>query len=126
MNYHGIIVDNSLEDTSLIAAIKTISMKRLMQNHTPWYLRLVTVTEQQLDQFLKLISEVIKPGWYTHFYNDQYLIVVFRDQVFRFPINDKRSWRQAMIYGKHVGIKPEQLDFWPHTPHHEQQWLIHS
>lgn len=124
-NYRGIIVDNSLEDTSLLAGIKTVAMKRSTGNSdTPWYLRLVSIPEHQLDSFLKLLSELIKPGWYTHFYNDQHLIVVFRDQVFRFPIQDKRSWRQAREYGRWQGIKSAQLDFWPHRQTQEQAWLL--
>ena len=124
MSYHGIIVDNSLEDTSLIAGIKTLTVKRIQTaTNSPWYLRLVIVQEKQIEKFLTLLSELIRPGWYTHFYNSEHLIVVFRDQVFRFPISDKRSWRQATSYGKQVGIPMAQLDFWPHQIKQEQAWL---
>lgn len=124
MIYRGIIVDNSLEDTSLVGTVKTLTMKCVTtSNGSSWFLRLVAVSEKKLDQFLALASDLIRPGWYMHFYNHHHLIVVFKDQVFRFPISDKRSWQQAINYGKHLGIKAEQLDFWPHRLKDEQAWL---
>lgn len=124
MSYRGIIVDNSLEDTSLLTAVKTVTAKKMASDSgSPWYLRLVTISDKQLNDFLTMASDLIKPGWYMHLYNDRYLIVVFKDQVFRLPIKDKRSWRKAIDYGQRLGIKTEQLDFWPHEPRQEQTWL---
>ncbi len=123
MSYRGIIVDNSLEDTTLVAAVKTLAVRHSAADGATWTMRLVTVSEDQINHFVSLASDLIKPGWYMHFYNNQYLIVIFKDRVFRFLISDKRSWQAAVSYGKNIGIKAEQLDFWPHAHQQEQSWL---
>ncbi len=53
-----------------------------------------------------------KSGWYGHFYNDQELIVVFKDQVFKVAPH-KSTWTPIIEYGQTLGIPEDQLDFWP-------------
>ena len=53
-----------------------------------------------------------KMEFYAHFYREQELIAVFKQKIFRMtPCLD--SWDEAIMYGREIGIKPEQLDFKP-------------
>jgi hypothetical protein len=123
MSYHGILVDTSLEDTSLLGSVTTLAMKTVTSGSSPWCLRLIDIEDQQLDHFLSLASDIIKPGWYLHCYNNHELIVVYKNKVLRFDLLDRSRWQQAISYGRGLGIPTEQLDFWPYQIKQEQTWL---
>lgn len=127
MSYRGIIPDCAIEDTSLLALVKTITVKRSISHEgSPCYLRLVTIRDKDFEQVALLISNVMRPGYYIHFYDSSYLYVIFRDKIFRFSLTDKRSWRQAILYGQQVGISASAMDFWPHESTQEQSWLTYQ
>ncbi len=68
---------------------------------------LVHATDKQIGA----LSSQVKRGWYAHFWKDQRLVVVFRGEKFEFKSRDKSTWKEAVEYGKSVGIPEEQLDF---------------
>lgn len=51
-------------------------------------------------------------AWYNHLYNDEELIVIFKDKVFHVNPH-KSSWGEMLEYGASLSIPTEQLDFWP-------------
>ena len=50
--------------------------------------------------------------YYSHFYNDEEMIVIFKDKVFKIKPHIS-TWTPIIDYGKTLGIPKEQLDFWP-------------
>jgi hypothetical protein len=96
--YKGAIVKESLEDVSVLDDFKIM----------------YTEVTDDIDTLLKL-SKVIKPTkWYAHFWSGREVIAVFRDNVFRFNFDVKKSWEPAIAHGLSVGIPKEQLDFLIH------------
>ena len=39
------------------------------------------------------------------------IIVIFKNKIFNIKYSDKKTWSEAVAYGKSIGIPEEQLDF---------------
>ena len=50
--------------------------------------------------------------WYAHLYNDEELIVIFKEKVFRVT-SHASGWQPIIDYGKSLNIPVSQLTFWP-------------
>jgi hypothetical protein len=110
--YHGIIVEESLREPSILRSVSVLGRKR----GRDWTLLRVGVSEGVLQETIESVRRNLKVvngvPFYAHFYRSGELIVVFPDRVFRITPN-KDTWAQAVNYGKSVGIPLDQLDFLP-------------
>ncbi len=111
-DYHGIIVEESLRDPSVLDAVTILGRKK----GTNWTLLRVGVEDQNLPSAIERVQQSLKVEggvpFYAHFYRRGELIVVFPDQVFHVaPQRD--TWTPVQAYGKSRGIPAEQLDFSP-------------
>jgi hypothetical protein len=50
-------------------------------------------------------------GWYCNFSTARESWVVFRGQVFRYPIGDPAGRAEAQAYGRSIGVPEPQLDW---------------
>ena len=108
--YKGAIVEESLEDMSILSDFDIIETT-VTDDENPddrWHIHKVWADKEQIEK----LSKYIKPAkWYTHFWNDAgEIIVVYRDKVFSFH-GDEVGRREAVDYGLSVDIPLEQLDF---------------
>ena len=74
----------------------------------------ITIEDLELADAINNIQKMMKTDkpYYSHFYNDEKVLVVFKDKVFE-ATSHKSTWKSIIEYGKHLGIPEEQLDFWP-------------
>ena len=72
-----------------------------------WHLYRVCCEEKDLDVF----QHHIQPGWFTHFWRDDTLMVIFNDKRFEARVNDRASWADAIAHGRKHNIAPSQLEF---------------
>jgi hypothetical protein len=102
----GVLVDKSLDDLSVLGQLDIINYWA----EEDWVLYKVKVDEDQIE----IIQKHLLPGtWYTHFWKDNKddVVVVFKDTTFLITYSDKNTWKEAIAYGKHLGIPEEWLDF---------------
>ncbi len=113
--WKGVIISESLEEPSLLNEFD-VYKARISKRDQPiddqghngrWHLYWLHTTDKQIEA----LSSQIKDGWYAHFWKDQRLVAVFHDKKFEFNSGDKSTWKEAVEYGKSVGIPQEQLDF---------------
>jgi len=110
MNYHGIIIDISQKDKFILDRLNVLSKKQSGN----WILHKVEVEPDNIDKIIKdLQKNMIDSKFYFHFYGNDELIIIFKDKIFRVN-TDKSSWKDAIKYGKRLGIPKEQLDFYPY------------
>jgi hypothetical protein len=96
-DYTGIIVQESLIDTSVLDNFIKVSNKI----EDSWSIMKVKASSNDITK----LKNFIKNGpWYAHFWNTDQLLVVFKDQI----ISGKD---EAIKYGLTIGIPKEQLDF---------------
>lgn len=118
--YHGIIIDQQFTDPNFPQEFKTFA-KKLDGN---WVIYGIEVDTAKIEEVIAKIQRYTKEGaWYAHFYNDQELIVVFKDTVFR-VIPHKASWGPIIEYGRALAIPPDQLTFWPNRFQDEIHYFV--
>ena len=104
--WKGTIVENSLQDRSILDELQT---EKIWQDGD-WILRDVLVNEDKLPELGKYLTD---GPWYIHFWKpgEDKVFVIFKHKVFEILHSDKSTWVEAIQYGKSVGIPEEQLDF---------------
>ena len=111
-DYHGIIIKQSLRDPSILDSVRILGKKSAKN----WTMLRVLIRDEGLENFAKLVQANLltenKVPYYAHFYNQQDLIVIFPDRVFRIK-PDKKTWGSAVRYGRSIGISERELDFKP-------------
>lgn len=110
--YHGIIVEESLRDPSVLNAVTILGRKR----GRDWTLLRIGMAGSSLETVIERVQPNLKivggVPFYAHFCSRGELVVVFPDRIFRLTPDDD-TWAAAVAYGKLAGIPPAQLDFMP-------------
>lgn len=118
--YHGIIVQESLTETSILDSVRILSRKK----GETWTLLKVEMEESNSGSFLENLQHKLKDNeagvpYYSHFYRSGELIVIFPGRIFHMTL-EKGTWADATSYGTSRGIPPEQLDFYPYKEEQEE------
>lgn len=122
MNYKGVIIEESLSDSSCLKDINIIQTKveKVTPSHkTPWIkqwtLHTVEIQEFEIDSFANNISTALdtKHEWYADFKNSEYHYIVFRNKVFKVSRKKLGQYAKVRKYGISLGIPDYQLDFSP-------------
>lgn len=107
--HHGIVIDQSFKDRIFLEGFKVFNKKQ----DEDWGIYGIEVEDSQLEEAIKKIQENMAEGtWYVHFYNEEDLIVVFKDKVFN-VINDPSTWEPIKEYGRGLNIPEDQLNIYP-------------
>ncbi len=77
VNYKGIIIEESLKDKSLIKKLKVLSSSI----DGAWHLYTVEVSEKEIEEISHSLNA---QKWYAHFWNNQKVIVAFKDKLMNF------------------------------------------
>ena len=117
MDYHGIVINLSIKDKSLLKSLNKIGQKKVILN---WLVLLkISVQPEELDVMIKKLQSSLverflfyETHFYFHFYRSEELIVVFKKKIFR-TTTDPTTWGEVMAYGRTLGIPEKQLDFSP-------------
>lgn len=110
--YHGIILDAEFEDPTYPERLKIFAKRKSTSND--WILYGVEVSDEKVPQIITEIQANMKSDqpYYAHLYNDEKLIVIFKNEVFEVSPH-LFSWKPIIDYGKKLNIPEDQLDFWP-------------
>jgi hypothetical protein len=110
MDYHGIFVKDGLKNESVLKEMKILGQK-ISRN---WVLLKVLVEENKIKELVVKVQKSLKtnPNFYVHFYRSDELIVIFPQKIFYIK-PDKSTWKEAIEFGKSLGIPEKQLDFHP-------------
>ncbi|MFA5258776.1 MAG: hypothetical protein WC979_05840 [Candidatus Pacearchaeota archaeon] len=90
MDFKGIIIEESLKDTSVLKAIKivkTVIEKTTERHRTPWLtqwtIHNVEISEEKIDKICERLQKSLDPEheWYIDLKNNKYEISIFRDEV---------------------------------------------
>jgi len=122
MDYHGVIIEESLEDKSVLKEVKTISTKvePITDEHkTPWIkqwtLHTVEISEEKADDVANQLSQNLdkEHSWYSDFKNEKFHYIIYRSKVFKVDLQNPVLYRDAKQYGISLGIPEYQVDFAP-------------
>jgi hypothetical protein len=122
MRYTGVIIEESLEDKSILALVnivKTIVEEVTEKHKTPWIfkwtLHTVEIPEERMDEVAQKLSTSLdtKHPWFADFKNDQYSYIIFLHKVFKMDKTFPEQFADVKKYGISLGIPSYQLDFVP-------------
>lgn len=110
--WHGIVLDTEFIDPQVTRKYKTFAQRKSKTN--PWTLIGIEIQNNQFDNAINEIQTNLKADepYYVHFYNDDELIVIFKEKVIRVK-PDKSTWGPIIAFGETLSIPEAQLDFWP-------------
>lgn len=122
MNFKGTIIEESLEDKSVLKHVKILSTRVEPINkrhHTPllsqWTLHKVDIPEEQVKKIAEKISQALDRehggSWYADFKNDKIHYIIFLDKIFKIDRTDAKMYQSATDYGLKLGIPSYQVDF---------------
>lgn len=123
-NFRGVVIEESLEDESVLRKVRIISTKieQVTEHHqTPWLrqwtLHIVEIQENQAEEIAKEISKSLdsEHEWYANFKNSSHEYIIFRNKVFFIDRKSREQYDEAREYGISVGIPAYQVDFHPDT-----------
>lgn len=123
MNFKGIIIEESLGDTSVLKEVKILETKveEVTEKYqTPWLkqwtLHTVEIPEESADAIADKIGKVIDndpSSWYADFRNDKFHYIIFPNKVFKVDLSNPVLYKKAKAYGMSLGIPEYQVDFAP-------------
>ena len=121
--YHGILLNLQFNESDFIENNFNIFAKRKSATN-PWILYGIEVGASDVDSSIARIQEAMKGDepYYAHLYNDEEVIVIFKEKVFRVTPHIS-SWTEIIEFGRNLGIPQEQLDFWPNRFQDERHYF---
>ncbi len=121
MNYKGVIIEESLENKSVLSKVKILATKveQVTKKHkTPylkqWTLHTIEVEENKAGDIAQKISKSLNSvhnDWYADFKNDKFHYVIFKNKMFKINRSRLEDYKEAVEYGVSLGIPDYQLDF---------------
>jgi len=112
MVWQGVIIEESLEDNSLLELVKIIGIKKEKmegENKIMTFCR-IEVDDTKKDEFVQKAIKSIKQGFYLHVVKEKVMYVIFKDRMFKFS-KGYPELEIAREYGESIGIIPEQMPF---------------
>lgn len=118
MRYVGYLLKESLADDSVLDRVTIRSVRE--EALTGWHGVVFELIGDAtfIDEVSTTMSSALHPrGWYITFFSDEgTLHVIYPDQYFTVPRDDRGALAEAASYGKRFDIPEPQLDFtWPHS-----------
>ena len=124
MNYKGVIIEESLQDTSVLKKVRVLKTKveSITPKHkTPWLkqwtLHTVEVPEEKAEDVAEKISKSLdyshNSSWYADYKNDKYHFIIYSGKTFKVDLANPILYEDAKRYGISIGIPQYQVDFAP-------------
>jgi len=121
-NFNGTIIEESLEDKSVLGDLKIISTKiepTKERHQTPWVkqwtLHKVEIGIDKAEDIAEKISKALDSNhlhsWYADYKNEDIHYVIYRDKVFKIDRTKEGEYKEAEKYGLDLGMPSYQIDF---------------
>ncbi len=122
MNYKGVIIEESLDDSDVLKDVSILETKieEVTEEHkTPWIkkwtLHTVEIPNDKADEVSEKLSQSLEKehNWYADFKNNLYHYIIFRNKVFKVDLKNPELYKDAKKFGISLGIPEYQVDFAP-------------
>jgi hypothetical protein len=124
MDYKGVIIEESLDDKSVLKSLKILDTKveQVTDKHkTPWvkqwHLHTVEIPEENSGEIAEQLSNDLDKkhdhSWYADYKNDKHHYIIYKDKIFKVDLQKSSQYKEAKQYGISIGIPEYQVDFAP-------------
>ncbi len=107
--YHGVIVEEALDDNRLINTLK-IDKVHVTGHKKQQDRRHLYQVKISLEQMNSLANHIIE-DWYLYFWKDNQITVLFHNKQFKFDYLNHDTWFEVLDYAHSIGIDADDLDF---------------
>lgn len=115
MVWKGVIIEESLEDKSILNLVRIVRSKKttLEKEDERGFLTFhyIESDDDKKEEFVKKAATSIKDRYYLHICKEGVMIVVFKNKMFEFSSNELDKLNEARNYGLFVGILKVQMPF---------------
>lgn len=121
MNYQGVIIEESLDDKSVLQRLDILStqIEEVTKDHqTPWLSTWTLHTVEIPEDMGEVVAEEIRKAletahsaWYADFKNNTTHFIIFPKRVFKIDRTKVEEYKVASDYGISLGIPDYQVDF---------------
>jgi hypothetical protein len=120
MKFIGVIIEESLEDKSILKNVNIVSTKTekvTIEHNTPWIkkwtMHTIEVSENKAMEVAEKISRCLDKdhNWYADYKNDLYHFIIFKKKIFCIRRDHREDYEEAKRYGMSLGIPDYQVDF---------------
>jgi catechol 2,3-dioxygenase-like lactoylglutathione lyase family enzyme len=101
-----------LNDFSILKTV--IDYKPGSHDGPYWHRYLLQFSDNEISAIVEKFAGLMKDGWYSIFWNEKTVYVVFSNKVFQLPkekIWKSSKYQQMKAYGINHGVQEEYLDF---------------
>ena len=113
--WKGIIIKESLNNKSLLSLVSIINAREttLEKENERGILTFYSVEldDSNFNEFIKITQKSIKNAFYIHICQNNEMVVIFNNKVFRFSADDLDKLNEAREHGISIGILKEQMPF---------------
>ncbi|HSX30832.1 MAG TPA: hypothetical protein VLE99_02855 [Candidatus Saccharimonadales bacterium] len=117
MDYTGIIIEESLQDKTILEVVKITDTKieQVTPEHktpwlTTWTLHTVTVPADRANEIAEVLSRSLDGNsWYVDFRNQTTHYIIFPGRIFKVDRAKPEQYEAARAYGLSLGIPEHQL-----------------
>ena len=111
--WKGVIIEESLEDQSILKDVKIVLRKSAYlereEGKGKFHFDKVEVDDFLLHKVIDVAKNSLKKGWYMHLCSGDTMFVIFKNLGFEYKKGSKPSLDQIRRYGKSMGINEAQL-----------------
>jgi hypothetical protein len=110
--WRGVIIEESLNDESLLKEVKIVATKisKLEKENRILTFHSIEITDGFKNKYVDKVKLNIKDSFYTHLCKDGSMVVIFHNKLFTFTKSDPQL-KKAREYGRSIGIIAEQMPF---------------
>lgn len=128
MNLKGDVIEESLQDSSVLKDLNIIStrVEKVTKDHkTPWLkqwtLHTIEVEEDEAAELAEKLSHKLTDNyWYIDYKDDDTHYVIFPNKVFKVNRHQPEEYKPVVSYGLSLNIPRYQLDFSPEIKYWER------
>lgn len=119
MDFIGVIIEESLRDTSILRNISIIDTKveEVTEKHeTPWLekwtLHTVSIPIDEAEKIAGKLADMLDVeyigNWYADFKNDKFHYIIFPNKIFKLDKKIKTDWDSMRAYAFSIGLPEHQ------------------
>ena len=91
MVWKGVIIEESLEDKTILNAVKIVDIREsTLENEDKkgiLHFHNIQLDDKEKDEFVRRAVSAIKQGWYIHICKDNIMTIIFKGKYFSFTFN---------------------------------------
>ena len=103
------VIEESLENSDVLNTLRPFFYSQRLEEVSGdefliWHINEYHVPDEDINDLISILEQQVKLTWYIHAFNDEKLIVIFRDKSFHISLYKDDTWSAMIEYGDTVKV----------------------